>query len=67
MKTRTRFSHRLMSLLLVTLMAFTMLSTAALAADTSEEHVHTEDCVHDEILVETEPCLLYTSDAADEL
>ena len=61
MKTKTSFSYRLMSLLLVALMAFTMLPTAALAADTSEEHVHTEDCVHDEITVETEPVSVDTS------
>ena len=50
-----------MSLLLVALMAFTMLPTAALAADTSEEHIHTEDCVHEEITVETEPVTVDTS------
>ena len=61
MKTKTSFSYRLMSLLLVALMAFTMLPTAALAADTSEEHVHTEDCVHEEITVETEPVSVDTS------
>ena len=61
MKTKTSFSYRLMSLLLVALMAFTMLPTAALAADTSEEHVHTEDCVHEEITVETKPVSVDTS------
>lgn len=61
MKTKTSFSYRLMSLLLVALMAFTMLPTAALAADTSEEHIHTEECVHDEITVETEPVTVDTS------
>ena len=50
-----------MSLLLVALMAFTMLPTAALAADTSEEHVHTKDCVHEEIAVEIESVTVDTS------
>ncbi|MBQ9168399.1 MAG: hypothetical protein IJX67_08350 [Oscillospiraceae bacterium] len=61
MKAKTRFRSRLMSLLLVTLLAFSMLPTAALAADTSEEHIHTEDCAHEEIAVETEPVTVDTS------
>jgi hypothetical protein len=49
MKIKNLFSHRVTSLLLVFLLAFTMLPTGALAAEvTDETHVHTEECSHEE-------------------
>ena len=65
MKAKTRFRSRLMSLLLVTLMAFSMLPNAALAADIPEDHVHTEECVHEEITLETEPVTEITVETED--
>ena len=55
-----------MSLLLVALMAFSMLPNAALAADIPEDHVHTEECVHEEITLETEPITVDTSETEAE-
>ena len=69
MKAKTKFRSRLMSMLLVTLLAFSMLPTAALAADTTEDHIHTEECVHEdteEITVDTEPVTVDTTESEAE-
>ena len=66
MKIKNLFSRRVTSLLLVALMAFTMLPNAALAADIPEDHVHTEECVHEEITLETEPVTVDTSETEAE-
>ena len=50
MKIKKLFSHRVTSLLLVFLLAFSMLPTGALAAEVAEEtHIHTEECTHEEL------------------
>ena len=59
MKIKKLFSHRVTSLLLVFLLAFSMLPTGALAAEVAEEpHIHTEECTHEEVIsseIETTP------------
>ena len=51
MKIKKLFSHRVTSLLLVFLLAFSMLPTGALAAEVTEEpHIHTEECTHEEVI-----------------
>ena len=51
MKIKKLFSHRVTSLLLVFLLAFSMLPTGALAAEVTEEpHIHTEECTPEEVI-----------------
>ena len=50
----------ILSLVMAVMLAFTMFPTSAMAADADivEDHVHTEECEHDEIIVETEAVVL---------
>ena len=50
----------ILSLVMAVMLAFTMFPTSAMAADADivEDHVHTEECEHDEIIVKTEAVVL---------
>ena len=50
----------ILSLVLAVMLTFTMFPTSAMAADTdiAEDHVHSEECEHDEVIVETEAVVL---------
>lgn len=50
----------ILSLVMAVMLTFTMFPTSAMAADTdiSEDHVHTEECEHDEVIIETEAVVL---------